>query len=514
MAQFSAMTETKPYQTKNKVRIVTAAALFDGHDAAINIMRRVLQSSGAEIIHLGHDRSVKEIVDCAIQEDANAIAITSYQGGHNEYFKYMYDLLKERGCGHIKIFGGGGGTILPEEIKDLQDYGITRIYHPDDGRAMGLQGMINDVLMKSDFPTGANLNGEVNHLKSKDHKSIAKLISAAENFNEESKAALEKVRASAKESKTPVIGITGTGGSGKSSLVDELVRRFLLDFPDKKIGIVSVDPSKRKTGGALLGDRIRMNSIKNDRVFMRSLATRQSNLALSKHVQDAVDILKASEFDLIILETAGIGQSDTEIIEHSNMSLYVMTPEFGAATQLEKIDMLEFADIVAINKFDKRGALDAIRDVKKQFKRNNNLWEAKDEDLPVYGTIASQFNDPGTNRLYKAVMDKLVEKTKCNLKSGFKITEEMSEKIYIIPPGRTRYLSEISESSRNYDKWAEIQSDIAEKLQGIQTAITTIKNSTAADKDRLIKALEEEKQKIILELDPKNLKTLENWNDK
>ena len=514
MAQFSAMTETKPYQTKNKVRIVTAAALFDGHDAAINIMRRVLQSSGAEIIHLGHDRSVKEIVDCAIQEDANAIAITSYQGGHNEYFKYMYDLLKERGCGHIKIFGGGGGTILPEEIKDLQDYGITRIYHPDDGRAMGLQGMINDVLMKSDFPTGANLNGEVNHLKSKDHKSIAKLISAAENFNEESKAALEKVRASAKESKTPVIGITGTGGSGKSSLVDELVRRFLLDFPDKKIGIVSVDPSKRKTGGALLGDRIRMNSIKNDRVFMRSLATRQSNLALSKHVQDAVDILKASEFDLIILETAGIGQSDTEIIEHSNMSLYVMTPEFGAATQLEKIDMLEFADIVAINKFDKRGALDAIRDVKKQFKRNNNLWEAKDEDLPVYGTIASQFNDPGTNRLYKAVMDKLVEKTKCNLKSGFKITEEMSEKIYIIPPGRTRYLSEISESSRNYDKWAEIQSDIAEKLQGIQTAITTIKNSTATDKDRLIKALEEEKQKIILELDPKNLKTLENWNDK
>jgi len=514
MAQFSAMTETKPYQTKNKVRIVTAAALFDGHDAAINIMRRVLQSSGAEIIHLGHDRSVKEIVDCAIQEDANAIAITSYQGGHNEYFKYMYDLLKERGCGHIKIFGGGGGTILPEEIKDLQDYGITRIYHPDDGRAMGLQGMINDVLMKSDFPTGANLNGEVNHLKSKDHKSIAKLISAAENFNEESKAALEKVRASAKESKTPVIGITGTGGSGKSSLVDELVRRFLLDFPDKKIGIVSVDPSKRKTGGALLGDRIRMNSIKNDRVFMRSLATRQSNLALSKHVQDAVDILKASEFDLIILETAGIGQSDTEIIEHSNMSLYVMTPEFGAATQLEKIDMLEFADIVAINKFDKRGALDAIRDVKKQFKRNNNLWEAKDEELPVYGTIASQFNDPGTNRLYKAVMDKLVEKTKCNLKSGFKITEEMSEKIYIIPPGRTRYLSEISESSRNYDKWAEIQSDIAEKLQGIQTAITTIKNSTATDKDRLIKALEEEKQKIILELDPKNLKTLENWNDK
>lgn len=508
------MIETTPYQTKNKVRIVTAAALFDGHDAAINIMRRVMQSSGAEIIHLGHDRSVKEIVDCAIQEDANAIAITSYQGGHNEYFKYMYDLLKERGCGHIKIFGGGGGTILPEEIADLHNYGITRIYHPDDGRAMGLQGMINDVLKQSDFPTGINLNGEVNHIKEKDYKSIAKLISAAENFNEESKSVLDKVRSDSKKSKTPVIGITGTGGAGKSSLVDELVRRFLMDFPDKKIGIVSVDPSKRKTGGALLGDRIRMNSIKSDRVYMRSLATRQSNLALSKYVKDAVDILKASEFDLVILETAGIGQSDTEIIEHSNMSLYVMTPEFGAATQLEKIDMLEFADIVAINKFDKRGALDAIRDVKKQYKRNHNLWEAKDEDIPVYGTIASQFNDPGTNSLYKAVMDKLVEKTNCDLKSKFTITNEMSEKIYIIPPGRTRYLSEISEASRNYDKWVVTQSEIAEKLYSIQNTISTLKTSKVADKDRIVKTLEEEYQRVALDLDGHNMKVLQTWEEK
>lgn len=508
------MTEVKPYLSKHKIRIVTAAALFDGHDAAINIMRRVMQSSGAEIIHLGHDRSVKEIVDCAIQEDANAIAITSYQGGHNEYFKYMYDLLKERGCGHIKIFGGGGGTILPEEIKDLHNYGITRIYHPDDGRAMGLQGMINDVLQKSDYATGANLNGEIKYIKSKDYKSIAKLISAAENFNEESKAVLDKIREDAKQSKTPVIGITGTGGAGKSSLVDEIVRRFLMDFADKKVGIVSVDPSKRKTGGALLGDRIRMNSIKNDRVYMRSLATRQSNLALSKYVKDAVDILKASEFDLVILETAGIGQSDTEIIEHSNMSLYVMTPEFGAATQLEKIDMLEFADIVAINKFDKRGALDAIRDVKKQYKRNHNLWEAKDEDIPVYGTIASQFNDPGTNTLYKALMDKLVEKTGCNLKSSFKITDEMSEKIYIIPPGRTRYLSEISETSRNYDNWAEAQSQIAEKIYSIHNTISSLKESKLADKDRLIKALEEEAQRLSLDLDGHNQKTLEGWDAK
>ncbi|MBA3664134.1 MAG: methylmalonyl-CoA mutase family protein [Bacteroidetes bacterium] len=508
------MIETIPYKTKHKIRIVTAAALFDGHDAAINIMRRVMQSTGAEIIHLGHDRSVQEIVDCAIQEDANAIAITSYQGGHNEYFKYMFDLLKERGCGHIKIFGGGGGTILPSEIEELHKYGITRIYHPDDGRSLGLQGMINDVLKQSDYATGANLNGEAKHLAERDHKSIAKLISAAENFNEESKSVLDKIRAEAKKSSTPVIGITGTGGAGKSSLVDELVRRFLIDFPDKHIGIVSVDPSKRKTGGALLGDRIRMNSIRNERVYMRSLATRQSNLALSKYVQDAIDIIKVSGFDLVIIETAGIGQSDTEIIEHSNMSLYIMTPEFGAATQLEKIDMLEFADIVAINKFDKRGAQDALRDVKKQYKRNHNLWEIKDEDIPVYGTIASQFNDPGTNRLYKALMDKLVEKTKCNLISGFKITNEMSEKIYIIPPNRTRYLSEISEASRTYDKWVNAQSEIAIKLQSIRNTIQTLKDSKIDDKDRIVKTLEEQSEHIRLDLDPRNLKTLETFADK
>ena len=508
------MTETKPYQAKHKIRIVTAAALFDGHDAAINIMRRVMQSSGAEIIHLGHDRSVQEIVDCAIQEDANAIAITSYQGGHNEYFRYMYDLLKERGCGHIKIFGGGGGTILPAEIEALHKYGITRIYHPDDGRAMGLQGMINDVLKQSDYATGSNLNGEVKKVTVGDHHSIARLISAAENFNEESKIVLDPLRELAAKSKTPVIGITGTGGSGKSSLVDELVRRFLLDFTDKKIGIVSVDPSKRKTGGALLGDRIRMNSIRNPRVYMRSLATRQSNLALSKYVKDAVDILKAAAFDLVILETAGIGQSDTEIIEHSNLSIYVMTPEFGAATQLEKIDMLEFADIVAINKFDKRGAQDALRDVKKQYRRNHQLWEAKEEELPVYGTIASQFNDPGTNTLYKAMIEKLVEKTGAPLQSTFKITGEMSEKIYIIPPNRTRYLSEISEASRTYDKWVEEQAEAAFRLQSIRSVISTVKNSKAADKDRLLKLLDEEEKQVTLDLDPRNLVTLEKFPEK
>ncbi|MCD6066747.1 MAG: methylmalonyl-CoA mutase [Bacteroidetes bacterium] len=507
--------ETTAYQSKNKIRIVTAAALFDGHDAAINIMRRIMQSSGAEVIHLGHDRSVIDVVNCAIQEDANAIAITSYQGGHVEYFKYMYDLLKERGCGHIKIFGGGGGVILPTEIEELHKHGITRIYSPDDGRSLGLQGMINDLLKQSDYPTGVNLNGEVNHIKEKDHKSIAKLISAAENGNPESEALMKKVHELAIASKVPVLGITGTGGAGKSSLVDELVRRFLIDFPEKQIGIISVDPSKRKTGGALLGDRIRMNSIRNDRVFMRSMATRQSNLALSKHVQHAVDILKASNFDLVILETAGIGQSDTEITEHSDMSLYVMTPEYGAATQLEKIDMIEFADIIALNKFDKRGALDAIRDVKKQYKRNHNLWETPDEKLPVYGTIASQFNDPGMNSLYRAVMDKIVEKTGAsNLKSSFGTTDEMSEKIFIIPPARTRYLSEISENNRGYDKRVLSQAEVAEQLYSIKNTIVSIKASKMADKDRLVKALEEQYAQVELDLEGHNKKLLDTWEDR
>ncbi|MCB0408760.1 MAG: methylmalonyl-CoA mutase family protein [Flavobacteriales bacterium] len=525
------METIEKYTPKNKVRIVTAASLFDGHDAAINIMRRIIQATGCEVIHLGHDRSVEEVVNCAIEEDANAIAMTSYQGGHVEYLKYMYDLLKEKGCEHIKIFAGGGGTILPEEIKELQDYGITRIYHPDDGREMGLQGMINDMIEKCDYPTGANLNGEVNHLKEKDVKSIAKLISAAENFPEESKVDLDKVHELASKVSTPVLGITGTGGAGKSSLVDELVRRFLIDFTDKNIAIVSVDPSKRKTGGALLGDRIRMNAIKNNRVYMRSLATRQSNLALSKHVAEALEILKAAEYDLIILETSGIGQSDTEIMDHSDVSLYVMTPEFGAATQLEKIDMLDFADVVAVNKFDKRGALDAIRDVKKQYKRNHNAFEMADEDVPVFGTIASQFNDPGMNTLYKVIMDKLVEKTGAELKSTFEITKEMSEKVFVIPPSRTRYLSEISENNRSYDKWVNEQVEIADKLFAIHNTIQTIGNVTLSlskgdidsetilrqaqdDTKDVLKVLIAQFDKIKLDFDPHNWNIIESWNDK
>ncbi|MEQ8811083.1 MAG: cobalamin-dependent protein, partial [Imperialibacter sp.] len=501
-----------PYKPKNHIRIVTAASLFDGHDAAINIMRRIIQATGVEVIHLGHNRSVQEIVDCAIQEDVQSIAITSYQGGHVEFFKYMYDLLREKGAGHIKIFGGGGGTILPTEVEELHAYGINRIYSPDDGRTMGLQGMINDLIAGSDFPIGEQLNGELGSLKKKDVKSVARLISAAENFPEVAQPVLQKVDAEAAKSKVPVLGITGTGGAGKSSLVDELVRRFLVDFEDKHIGVVSVDPSKRKTGGALLGDRIRMNAIHHPRVYMRSLATRQSNLALSKHVQEAVNILKAAEFDLIILETSGIGQSDTEITDHSDVSLYVMTPEYGAATQLEKIDMLDFADMIAINKFDKRGALDAVRDVKKQYKRNHGLWETADDQLPVFGTIASQFNDPGMNTLYRKLMDKIVEKTGATLASASTSSDELSEKIFIIPPKRTRYLSEITETIRHYNEWVEEQKEVAQTLYSIKKTIAAAKK---AGEDKVLgEKLDALFEKTSLDLDPKNLKVIEEWPEK
>lgn len=508
------MTNTEVYKPAHKVRLVTAASLFDGHDAAINVMRRIIQATGCEVIHLGHDRSAEEVVDTAIQEDANAIALTSYQGGHNEYFKYMYDLLKQKGAGHIKIFGGGGGTILPQEIKELMDYGIARIYHPDDGRALGLQGMINDLVQKSDYPTGSTLNGEVGHLKEKNPLAIARLISAAENFPDEFAKHRHSVEKLAATHQTPVLGITGTGGAGKSSLVDELVRRFLLDFKDKTIGILSVDPSKRKTGGALLGDRIRMNSIKNKRVFMRSLATRQANLALSKHVDDAVLVLKAAGFDLIILETSGIGQSDTEITDHSNVCLYVMTPEYGAASQLEKIDMLDFADLIALNKFDKRGAMDALRDVRKQYQRNHGLFEQSTDSMPVFGTIASQFNDPGMNDLYRAVMHTLSVKTGFTAHSGYTFSGEMSEKIYIIPPNRSRYLAEIAENNRHYDQKVKAQSEVAQKLYALRTSIDTLSSSNVDDKDRLIRSLDEAYQNLLLELDPKNWVHIENWEQK
>jgi methylmalonyl-CoA mutase len=501
--------ELKAYQPENHIRIVTAASLFDGHDAAINIMRRIIQATGAEVIHLGHDRSVKEIVDCAIQEDAQAIAITSYQGGHMEFFKYMLDMLRERGCGHIKIFGGGGGVILPEETEELHQYGITRIYSPDDGREMGLQGMINDLMEKSDFPTGKNISDiDLEKLRQKDVYAIARLISAAENFPESVRGLIDNLKEHSK--KSPVLGITGTGGSGKSSLVDEIVRRFHHDFPQKSIGIISVDPSKRKTGGALLGDRIRMNAINNPMVYMRSLATRQSNLAVSRYVKDAETILQAAGYELIILETSGIGQSDTEIVDHSDVSMYVMTPEYGAATQLEKIDMLDYADIIAINKFDKRGALDAQRDVRKQFARNHQLWHDNVDTMPVYGTIASQYNDPGVNRFYSALLDILNQKTSAGFVSNIRHAAEMTEKIDIIPANRTRYLSEIAETVRNYNKWAEKQSDVAHRLQVVSETIKMLR-AKGLEQGDLIGQLEEEHKKIESELDGKTKFVLETW---
>ena len=516
------MNEPPVYSPKNHIRIVTAASLFDGHDAAINIMRRILQASGAEVIHLGHDRSVTDIVDCAIQEDVQAIAITSYQGGHMEFFKYMHDLLKDKGCGHIKIFGGGGGVILPHEIKGLHEYGITRIYSPDDGREMGLQGMINDLLELSDFPSGDLQKVSPEKIIHKEIPAIASLISAAENDPDKALPILEEIAKVTAEKRIPVLGITGTGGSGKSSLVDELVRRFLYDLPDKTLAIISVDPTKRKTGGALLGDRIRMNAISNPRVFMRSLATRQSNLALSKYVKDAILVTKAAGFDLVIIETSGIGQSDTEIVDHSDLTLYVMTPEYGAASQLEKIDMLDFADLVAINKFDKRGALDALRDVKKQYQRNHKLFAADINEMPVYGTVASQFNDPGVNRLYQALIHKINDITGITFQSSFIGKDEMSEKIYIIPPSRTRYLAEISESNRNYNEWVESQSIIAQRLYSIAQTIETIRSfpeksdqvKGACNRTGMMLELDLLYEETLKKLDPVNQDILLTWDKK
>lgn len=496
------------YKPENHIRIVTAASLFDGHDAAINVMRRIIQSSGAEVIHLGHNRSVQEIVRTAIQEDVQAIAITSYQGGHLEYFKYMYDLLQEAECGHIRIFGGGGGVILPDEMEELHAYGITRIYSPDDGRAMGLQGMINDLLKKSDFPTGKNLQPHLEAIQNKDYKSIGQLISAAENYPDEVRGFIDNL-AKKTHSKSPVLGITGTGGAGKSSLVDEIVRRFLHDQHGRTLGIISVDPSKRRTGGALLGDRIRMNAIDHPNVYMRSLATRQSNLAMSKYVKDAETILQAAGFDLIILETSGIGQSDTEIIDHSDVSLYVMTPEYGAATQLEKIDMLDFADVIALNKFDKRGALDALRDVKKQYQRNHLLFEQSPDEMPVFGTIASQFNDPGVNALYISLLETINKQTGANFITKMEKPDEMSEKIFIIPPKRIRYLSEIAETVRQYNQKALMQAAAAHKYQSLTETAQTLaaEGLESANLDELIK-----KEKRLIEADVHDI--IEGWETK
>ena len=470
------------YSPKNKIRIITAASLFDGHDASINIMRRILQSTGCEVIHLGHDRSVEEIVNCAIQEDANAIAITSYQGGHMEYFKYMHDLLKNAGSQNIKIFGGGGGTILPEEIKLLHRYGIEKIYHPDDGRRLGLQGMINDVVLKSDFSiTKEDYIPSIKNILSKKPKDVSRAISFFENNNKHVSLLTSEIKKHAKKSTSLVLGVTGTGGAGKSSFVDEIIRRFLNDFHNISIGVVCVDPSKKKTGGALLGDRIRMNSIKDNRVYMRSMATRKSNQSLSKSISDTLLVMKAANFNIIILETSGIGQSDTEIVDYSDVSLYVMTPEFGAPTQLEKIDMLDFANFVILNKFDKLGSLDALRDVKKQYQRNHKLFDDTLDAMPVYGTISSQFNDMGLNQFY---FDLLLELKKhssyfSSIKPNLIDCKTSSE---LISPKRNRYLSEIADVIRDYNETVLQKSQIAESIFSLQHSLSMFDDSIVRTK--------------------------------
>ncbi len=504
--------EPQKYTPKHKVRVVTAASLFDGHDAAINIMRRMIQATGAEVIHLGHDKSAEEVVNCAIQEDANAIALTSYQGGHNEYFKYIYDLLRQKGAPQIKIFGGGGGVILPEEIKELMDYGIDRIYSPDDGREMGLQGMINDLVQKSDFATGEKIEiSDLDKIRFEDSKSIAEVISAVENFSDEKPELVKAIDEKAKDSTIPIIGITGTGGAGKSSLTDELVRRFLRSNPEQKIAIVSVDPSKKKTGGALLGDRIRMNSINDPRVYMRSMATRENNVSVSKFIHSTLDVLKLAKPDVIILETSGIGQSGSEITDIADVSMYVMTPEYGASTQLEKIDMLDYADLIALNKSDKRGALDALQAVRKTYQRNHVAFDKKLEEMPVFSTKASQFNDYGTTELYNALIKKVnetsIKKFGANSVSFKEFVEQnVSDDSTVIPPKRVRYLSEIVESNHEYDKEVENQALIAKRMYLLEGA----KNLIADDQDTTDK-LEKVFLKTKKELSEENIAFLKGW---
>ena len=497
------------YKAKHKIRFVTAASLFDGHDAAINIMRRILQASGAEVIHLGHNRSVEEIVAAALAEDVQGIAISSYQGGHIEFFRYMVDLLRERGGAHIQVFGGGGGVIVPAEVKALQDYGVARIYSPEDGQRMGLQGMINDMLARCDFdPAQHTPRDPLKALASGEHRALAQVITLLESGAADA-ALRQAIHAAAARHKAPVLGVTGTGGSGKSSLTDELVRRFRLDQGDGlRIAIIAVDPSRRKSGGALLGDRIRMNAIHGKNVFMRSLATRESRAEIAACLPDAVAAARAAGFDLVIAETSGIGQGDAAIVQHVDVSLYVMTPEFGAASQLEKIDMLDFADFVAINKFDRRGAEDALRDVRKQVQRNREAFKHKADEMPVFGTIAARFNDDGVSALYHALAARLADK-------GLKLAPgklprpegRVSSNInVIVPPKRARYLAEIAESVRGYHQHALEQSRIARERASLIAAKQML---VKAGKDgQPLESLIEEKGG---RLDARSKKLLEMW---
>lgn len=503
------------YKPKHHIRFVTASSLFDGHDASINIMRRLLQAGGAEVIHLGHNRSVEEVVNAAIQEDVQGIAVSSYQGGHVEYFKYMYDLLKEKGASHIRIYGGGGGVIIPREIKELHEYGIAKIFSPEDGRRFGLQGMIELMLKECDFPTVTlDAAGYVEKLQTGEVNAVSKLITLAEqhvSIQKETAAAVESVMEKVKslEKSAPVVGITGTGGSGKSSLTDELIRRFLNEIPEKRIAILSVDPTKQKTGGALLGDRIRMNAIFSPRVYMRSLATRKSKNELSLAIKDANSVVKAAGFDLIIVETSGIGQGDAEITEICDVSIYVMTSEFGAPSQLEKIDMIDYADLIVINKFEKKGSEDAKRQVQKQYQRSRMLFDKDYSEMPVYGTIASQFNDPGTNALFTALIEKINEKAGTNWSTSFSKEAHVEKQNVIIPNERRYYLREITETVRNYHKKAEEQVAFARRLFQVEGAIEALKERET--NGEILSSLEALKEDIESKLSPESKKILLEW---
>ncbi len=521
----------KVYQPSNNIRFVTSASLFDGHDASINIMRRILQSSGAEVIHLGHNRSVQEIVTAAIQEDVQGIAISSYQGGHMEYFKYMIDLLEENDASHIKVYGGGGGVIVGDEINELHNYGVSRIFSVEDGSEMGLQGMINFMLEECDFDTVKKEQINVHEIAKQNQKAIARSITAIENDDNEiiqfqnnqlSDGKGNAISKSKNSHPIPLIGITGTGGAGKSSLTDELIRRFLAEFKDLKIAVLSVDPSKVRSGGALLGDRIRMNSLDPDRVYMRSLATREHNRTTSKAVKGGIAICKAAGFDLIIVETSGIGQGGTEIVEISDIPVYVMTSEYGAATQLEKINMLDLAEFVVLNKFEKKGSQDALRDVRKQMKRNLGAWDTKPEEMPVYPTIAAQFNDEGVNRFFKALIDKINNHYSLKWETKHYQNSEPDENIHtqaIIPGHRQRYLSEISETVREYHQWAEEQVETAEKLdqvEGTAEQLDRMKNAGGRGQDvdgKMQDTLEEMREYWYERLHPRSINILENWNE-
>ncbi len=531
MTDLSARPVDTTRHAERRMRFVTAASLFDGHDASINIIRRMLQVSGVEVIHLGHNRSVEEVVTAALQEDVHGIALSSYQGGHVEFFRYMLDLLRQRGGEHIKVFGGGGGVIVPAEVRELEEYGVARIYSPEDGARMGLQGMIDDMIKRADADLCGRLPDTLDRLLRGDRADLARIITALE-----SRALPETIHQSilaraAERDAVPVLGITGTGGSGKSSLTDELVRRVRLDQDDRlQIAVIAIDPSRRKSGGALLGDRIRMNAINGSNVYMRSLATRGAGKEIAAALPDVIATCKCAGFDLILVETSGIGQGDAAIVPLADFSLYVMTPEYGAASQLEKIDMLDFADFVAINKFDRRGADDALRDVRKQIQRNHQAFKTPSEQMPVFGTVASRFNDDGVTALYQAIAPKLVEKG-LRLEPGRlrRVDVRASSRVHaIVPPARARYLAEIAEAVRRYKQHAEEQVMLARERQQLAATRAMLLESPSsrrtpgtsrADTETLDSGVRrnDELEHLIAErerkLDPRAKRLLEMWPD-